>query len=95
MLTLAAAASQNGGALPGVAAASRTYSVNVPFMAVCPSADGAFEPVTLTQGTIIGVEAGRTVRRSGLVSVVYEGQALAAFLRNIEDRAELIEAPAG
>ena len=74
-----------------MAATSATlYRVSVSFMAVCPSADGAFEPVLLIPGTIKGVEAGRTVLRSGLVSVVYEGQTFAAFLRDIEDRAELI-----
>ncbi len=41
-------------------------------------------------GTIIGVEVGRTVLRAGLVSVVYEGQTFVAFLRDIEDRTELI-----
>jgi hypothetical protein len=71
---------------------SQIYKVNAPFMAVHPGAAGAFEPVMLIQGTIIGVEAGHTVFRFGLVSVVYEGETLAAFLRNIEDRAEPVDA---
>jgi hypothetical protein len=70
---------------------SQTYQVKTPFVAVCPTANGAFESVTLEPGTIITVQAEHTVLRSGLVDVLYEGTILAAYLRDIEDRTELVE----
>jgi hypothetical protein len=70
------------------------YRVRLPFVAVRPSAEGAFESVALPPGSIISVKAERTVLRSGLVDVLYDGKILAAYLRDIEDRAESVDAQA-
>jgi hypothetical protein len=66
---------------------SQTCRVNSPFVVVF-KADGAFKAVTLEAGTTITVNADRTVQRSGLVDVLYNGMVLAAYLRDIEDRTE-------
>jgi hypothetical protein len=67
------------------------HRVNTPFVGVS-GADGNFRAVTLEPGANISVRLGNTVLRSGLVEVVYEGMVLSAFLRDIEDRTERIEA---
>lgn len=70
------------------------YRVKTPFVAVRPTAGGVFESVALEPGAIISVKLERTVVRSGLVDVLYEGRVLAAYLRDIEDRAEYVDAQA-
>ena len=73
----------------------QTYRVKTAFVAVRPNAEGAFESVALGPGAIISVRTERTVLRSGLVDVLYQGQILAAYLRDVEDRAEEVKAQAG
>ena len=68
----------------------QSYEVKVAFVAVHPSANHAFEAVTLQRGAIITVEAKRTSLRSGLVEVLFEGTVLAAYLRDIEDWTERV-----
>jgi hypothetical protein len=68
------------------------YRVKTPFVAVLPNAGGVFESISLQPGAIISVKLERTVLRSGLVDVLYEGKVLAAYLRDIEDRAECVDA---
>ena len=67
------------------------YRVSTPFLAVSPNEGSRF--VTLERGAIIRVNVERTVpcSGSGLVDVFYEGRTLAAFMRDIEDRAERFE----
>ncbi|MDP8981292.1 MAG: hypothetical protein M3O35_11965 [Acidobacteriota bacterium] len=67
---------------------SQTYQVTVPFVGVHPDADHAFEVVTIERGAIITVDTKHTSQRSGLVEVLFQGTVLAAYLRDIEDRAE-------
>lgn len=69
------------------------HRVNTPFVGVA-GMDGNFRAVTLEPGAKIAVQAGHTVLRSGLVEIVYEGVVLSAFLRDIEDRTEQVEAQA-
>jgi hypothetical protein len=71
-----------------------TYQVRIrmPFVAVCPKGPGVFEPVTLEPGTIVTVQAEHTVLRTGLVHLLDNGKTLAAYLRDIEDRTERVEA---
>jgi hypothetical protein len=67
---------------------SQTYQVTVPFVGVHPDAAHAFEVVTIERGAIITVDTEHTSLRSGLVEVRFQGTVLAAYLRDIEDRAE-------
>jgi hypothetical protein len=62
-----------------------TYHVEEPFLAV----RGEQSFVTITEGSIISV-AGE-VQQSGLVDVLYDDHVVAAFMRDIEARAELVE----
>ena len=73
----------------------QNYRVKTPFVAVLPNAGGGFESVVLGPGAMISVGVERTVLRTGLVDVVYQGRLLAAYLRDIEDRAEQVIAQAG
>lgn len=70
------------------------YRVKMPFVAVHSNTQGAFESVALEPGAVISVKAERTALRTGLVDVLYQGRTLAAYLRDIEDRAECVEAHA-
>ena len=73
-----------------MATISRTYHrVLTPFVGISGS-DENFKAVTLEPGTHIAVEASHTGVRSGLVEVVYEDMVLRAYLRDIEDRTELV-----
>ena len=70
------------------------YRVKLPIAAVRLSSAGMYESVALEPGAIISAKVERTVLRSGLVNVLYQGKELSAYLRDIEDRAELVEAHA-
>ena len=72
----------------------QAYHVKTPFVAIYRKAEGVFESVTLEPGEIISVQDGHTVLRSGLVDLLYNGTVLTAYLRDIEDRAERVEAQA-
>lgn len=71
------------------------YRVKMPFMAIRPLSGSSFESVALQPGALISVRVERTVLRSGLVDVLFEGKTLAAYLRDIEDRAEFVDAQTG
>jgi len=58
-------------------------------MAVRDDPQGPFTFVTITPGSIITVKG--DVQQSGLVDVLYDGQIVAAFIRDIEARAEIVE----
>ena len=72
---------------------AQTHRVNSAFAAVS-KADNAFRSVTLEPGDTIIVHSNRTSVRSGLVQVLYDGMVLSAYLRDIEDRTEDVEAHA-
>jgi len=65
-----------------------TYQVQEPFLAV---RDGQARPAfaTITEGSIITVTG--EVQHSGLVDVLYDGEIVAAFMRDIEARADVVE----
>ena len=67
---------------------SQTHQVKSAFVGVHPNHDGTLASVTLEPGAIIAVDTARTVLRSGLVEVLFEGTVLTAFMRDIEDRTE-------
>jgi hypothetical protein len=67
-----------------------TYRAREAFMAVRDDPQGPFTFVTITPGSIITVK-GDDVQQSGLVDVLYDGQIVAAFMRDIEARAEMVE----
>ena len=71
----------------------KQYRVNTPFLAVCSKEGSKF--VTLERGAIIRVNVERTIPCTVLVDVLYEGRTLAAFMSDIEDRAERFEVQAG
>lgn len=66
------------------------YRIREPFVAVRPSDGNGFQFLTLHPGDLIVIRG--SVQESGLVDVVYDGVVIAAFMRDIEARAEL-EAP--
>ncbi len=68
---------------------AQKHRVNSAFVVVSNS-DHDFRSVTLEPGDTIEVRSDRTVVRSGLVGVVYDGMAMSAYLRDIEDRTECI-----
>jgi hypothetical protein len=67
-----------------------TYCVQEPFLAIRNEQSRPFVFVTITEGSIIRVKG--EVLQSGLVDVLYEGQIVAAFMRDIEARGLLVEA---
>ena len=67
-----------------------TYCVQEPFLAIRNEQSRPFVFVTITEGSIISVKG--DVLKSGLVDVLYDGQIVAAFMRDIETRALLVEA---
>jgi len=67
-----------------------TYEVQEPFLAVRDEPTRPFVFVTLTEGSIV-IIAGE-VQQSGLVDVRYDGQIVAAFMRDIEARAVPVDA---
>jgi hypothetical protein len=70
------------------------YRVKTPFVLVRPTGSGAFESVSLAPGALISVRMDRTILRSGLVDVLFDGKILAAHLRDVVDRAECVDAQA-
>jgi hypothetical protein len=67
-----------------------TYQVQEPFLAVRDEPPRPFAFVTITEGSVITVTG--EVQQSGLVDVLYDGEIVAAFLRDIESRAVAVEA---
>ena len=57
-------------------------------MAVRDDPPRPFTFVTITPGSIITVKG--EVLQSGLVDVLYDGRIVAAFMRDIESRAEMV-----
>jgi hypothetical protein len=57
-------------------------------MAVRDDPQGPFTFVTITPGSIITVKG--EVLQSGLVDVLHNGQIVAAFMRDIDARAEMV-----
>jgi hypothetical protein len=66
-----------------------TYRALEPFIAVVYSQPRPFKFVTINPGSVITVKG--EVHRSGLVSVLYGGQMVAAFRKDIETKAEIVE----
>lgn len=67
-----------------------TYRVHEPFIAVTDGQSRPFAFVTITKGSTITIKG--EVQQSGLVDVLYEGKVVAAFMRDIQARAQLVEA---
>ena len=67
-----------------------TYCVHEPFLAVTDGRSKPFAFVTISAGATITVKG--EVQQSGLVDVLYDDRIVAAFMRDIEARAELVEA---
>ena len=65
------------------------YRVRTPFVAVRPAGDGHFRFVTLYSGSVVTIAG--DVQRSGLVDIMHEDHVLAAFMRDIQERAERVE----
>lgn len=66
-----------------------TYRVREPFLAVRDEPPKRFGFVTLSPGAIITIKG--EVQQSGLVDVLHDGEVVAAFMRDIQTRAELVE----
>lgn len=64
------------------------YRVTTPFVAVKPDDDGHYRFVTLGRGSVFDLNG--ELRRTELVEILFEGRVLAAFIRDIEERAERI-----
>ena len=67
-----------------------TYRVQEPFLAVRNERTRPCVFVTIMEGSIITVIG--EVQQSGLVDVRYDGEIVAAFMRDIETRAVPVEA---
>jgi hypothetical protein len=65
-----------------------TYRAREAFMAVRDDLHGPFTFVTITPGSIITVKG--EVLQSGLVEILHNGQIVAAFKRDIDARAEMV-----
>lgn len=64
------------------------YKVKAPLTAVIPEQTGGFRFVTVEAGSLIRIHG--TVQKSGLVDVLCDGTVLAAFMRDLQERAELV-----
>ena len=65
-----------------------TYHVREPFIAVRDEPPAPFAFTTVLQGATIKVLG--EVQQSGLVDVLYDGQIVAVFMRDIEAKADLV-----
>jgi hypothetical protein len=65
-----------------------TYQVRERFIAVRDEPPAPFAFVTITAGSTLKISG--EVQQSGLVDVMYDGQIVAAFMRDIEARAEMV-----
>jgi len=65
------------------------YRVREAFIAVCDNAPNPFTFVTLPPGEMITLVG--TVQQSGLVDVRYDGQVVAVFMRDVENRTDLVD----
>jgi hypothetical protein len=65
-----------------------TYRAREAFMAVRDDLQGPFTFVTITPGSIITVKG--EVLQSGLVDVLHNGQIVAAFMRDIDARTDIV-----
>jgi len=68
-----------------------TYRASAAFLAVRSGPPGPSTFVTITPGSIITVKG--EVLRSGLVDVLYDGQTVAVFMRDIDARADMVPDP--
>ena len=66
-----------------------TYRVIEPFIAVIYDQPRPFKFVTINPGSFITIKG--EVHRSGLVSVLYDEHMVAAFRKDIETKAEVVE----
>jgi hypothetical protein len=64
------------------------YRAREPFLAVRYDQPRPFKFVTIASGSIITLQS--EVHPSGLVSLLYDGQIVGAFMRDIEARAEKV-----
>ena len=66
-----------------------TYRASAAFLAVRSDPSGPSTFVTIQAGSIITVKG--EALQSGLVDVLHNGQTVAAFMRDIESRAERLQ----
>lgn len=64
------------------------YRVNRPFVAIQPR-QGGVDFITIPAGSVIELRG--EVQESGLVDIMHGGAIAAAFLRDIEERADPLE----
>jgi hypothetical protein len=69
-----------------------TYRAKEAFIAIRDNPPGPFTFVAIHPGSIITVKG--EVLQSGLVDVWYDGQIVAAFMRDIEARADMVQSVA-
>lgn len=65
------------------------YRVKMPFLTVVRDGCGKVAFTAFSTGSVIEVH--RAVQKSGLVDVLHEGEIVATFMRDIEERTERIE----
>jgi hypothetical protein len=65
-----------------------TYRATEAFLAVRYDQPTPFKFITISPGSLITLQS--EVHPSGLVSVLYDGQIAAAFMRDIDARAEMV-----
>ena len=66
------------------------YRVREPFRAIRHGPRNAFSYITISPGSVITVKA--ETQEVGLVDVLYEGKIVTVFVRDLDARADLIEA---
>ncbi len=66
------------------------FRVREPFLAVRNEPEHRFAFTTIPEGAIIATRG--TPQESGLIEIDYDRQKLEAFLRDIEDRCEQVQA---
>jgi hypothetical protein len=65
-----------------------TYCAREAFIAVRDEPPAPFAFTTITAGSTLRIIG--QVQKSGLVDVLYDGRIVAAFMRDIESRAEMV-----
>jgi hypothetical protein len=66
-----------------------TYRARESFLAIRYDQLRSFKFVTITSGSIFTLQS--EVHPSGLVSLLYDGQILAAFMKDIEANADVVD----
>lgn len=65
-----------------------SYRVGSPFIAIKPLEDRSCKIITIPSNSMIEIRG--QVLQSGLVDIWFEGQVVAAFMRDIEERCTIL-----